>query len=519
MNEKTINIKAKIMEQAHSLVQSVDDAFIAGTSAHEVEEDLFKQLLHRGHQAITLLFVHYGQCDVGETVLMEDKSQLKRLPEPHGREYLSVFGLVELERYVYGSREGQKVAYVPLDARLELPRHKFSYLLQNWNQALASEMPYIKVNDTLSHILNLSVPVSSLERTNQNLNKYTETYWDNQAGIEAAEAGQIIVGSADGKGVVIRKSLEEKEEYLLQEENTPKPACIESGTSRKQSGKKKMAILGAVYTVASNTRTPEEVLRSLFLPPDEVSPYADQPARPKPLHKHVRASMHRDAADTLQPARKEIFDWLGQEYGERNPEGKNPNVLLMDGENKLWDMGKGLNVEGEIIEILDIIHACSYVWKAVQALHPKNSIAKNIPLVKEQIRHILEGNTSRVIRSFRWQATHRGITGDGLEKISTACAYMEKNRERMHYHDYLASGYPIASGVIEGACRNVVVDRMECSGMRWVMDGAKSMLNIRCIHLNGDWEDFICFYIQKEQESLYPVTAANDDSFTESMVA
>ena len=83
----------------------------------------------------------------------------------------------------------------------------------------------------------------------------------------------------------------------------------------------------------------------------------------------------------------------------------------------------------------------------------------------------------------------------------------------MRYDEYLAAGYPIASGVIEGACRHVVVDRMERTGMRWVMDGAQSMLNLRCINVSGHWDHFMEYHIQREQNAIYPVKAANDASF------
>ena len=83
----------------------------------------------------------------------------------------------------------------------------------------------------------------------------------------------------------------------------------------------------------------------------------------------------------------------------------------------------------------------------------------------------------------------------------------------MAYDEYLAAGYPIASGVIEGACRNVVVDRMERSGMRWVLDGANSMLYTRCIYLSGLWDEFTRFRINKECERLYPGYSANDQSY------
>ena len=88
----------------------------------------------------------------------------------------------------------------------------------------------------------------------------------------------------------------------------------------------------------------------------------------------------------------------------------------------------------------------------------------------------------------------------------------------MRYNEYLAAGYPVGSGIIEGACRHIIVDRMEESGMRWVMAGAKAMLGLRCIYINGDWEQFIDFNIQQEQQTIHPTTAktieaANDDEF------
>ena len=89
----------------------------------------------------------------------------------------------------------------------------------------------------------------------------------------------------------------------------------------------------------------------------------------------------------------------------------------------------------------------------------------------------------------------------------------------MRYDEYLAAGYPIASGVIEGACRHVVVDRMERSGMRWILTGAQAMLALRCIHINGDWEHFMAFHIEQEQHAIHPVTAANDEDYFCPMVA
>ena len=80
----------------------------------------------------------------------------------------------------------------------------------------------------------------------------------------------------------------------------------------------------------------------------------------------------------------------------------------------------------------------------------------------------------------------------------------------MRYDQYLQAGYPIASGVIEGACRHVVCDRMERSGMRWVRSGAQAMLGLRCIGIHREWDPFMAFHIERENQRLYPLKAAND---------
>ena len=512
-NEQSIKRQA-LLDQAQAIVGMVECAYEEGTAAHEVEKNLLKKLLEMGYQALELLFSLYGPCDVGEQAELSDESTVKRLENLHRRDYLSIFGELSIERTVYGTREGQKIEYIPLDVRLKLPKSKISYVLQDWTQAMASEMPYAQASQTLECILGVSLYVNTLERTNRNLGASSDAYWDHQVTITPAVEQQIVVCSADCKGVVIRKTAEEKTES----EVITKPASLESPPAKAHSGKKKMAVLGAVYTVDPNPRTPEAVLESLFSPPGQPLVDPSLKPRPKPVEKHVRASLRRDAQDTLLPARKEIFNWLGQEYQQRNPSGEQAGVLIMDGEHKLWDLGEDC-LPSDIIEILDVIHASSYVWQAIQALHPDLTTLQYIPLVKPQIGRLLNGNVKQVIRGFRWQATHKDLSGERLKKVLSACTYLENQAHRMRYDEYLAAGYPIASGVIEGACRHVVVDRMERSGMRWIMNGAQSMLALRCIHINGDWDHFMGFHIEREQAEIHPLTAANDEDFSCKMVA
>lgn len=515
MDENTKNInKDDILKLTSNLIDRVEQAYQAGTAAHKVEQDIFTELLKMGHMLLAYLFDLYQGGAQGETIELSDGRKVKRLSMKHKRSYLSIFGEFNLSRWVYGTREGQKIDCIPMDNQLQLPSSKYSYLLQDWGQSLVVSVPYAEASKVIQRIFSVSFPVSGLERTVLSTARSSNPYFDQQTSIKPAEQGQIVVTSADCKGVVIRKSSVE-EAGSTQE---TKPINIEQTTSKGHFGNKKMAVVGASYSVDPYPRTPEKVLESLFRPKGVSVVKDHEQPRPTPVNKHIRACMDRDEKDTLQPARGTIFSWLGDEIKQRNPTGNNTVVLIMDGEKKLWEIGAEMMEAENSVQILDIIHAASYLWKATEALSPDNSTKENIPLVKKYMGYLLKGQVKKAIRSFRYLATSRKITGKRLDKIKISCGYLENNAHRMRYNEYLVAGYPIGSGIIEGACRHIIVDRMEESGMRWVMDGAKAMLGLRCIYINGDWGQFMGFNIQQEQKIIHPATAktleaANDNAF------
>jgi hypothetical protein len=131
--------------------------------------------------------------------------------------------------------------------------------------------------------------------------------------------------------------------------------------------------------------------------------------------------------------------------------------------------------------------------------------------VKKQLNGLPAGRANSVVQTVRRKAKRSALTGNSLNELDKICGYLEANSHRMAYNQYPGAGYPIASGVIEGACRCVVNDRMERSGMRWVLDGAQSMLGLRSIRPSALWDDFIRFHIDREIRRLYPSRAANDD--------
>ena len=111
---------------------------------------------------------------------------------------------------MYGSREGQKIEFVPLDNRLQLPEAAFSYVLQDWDQSLCVEEAFSQAKSTVARMLGLKQSVDSLERMNVQMAELVEAFRDEGRTLPSAEEeGAIVVSSADGKGVVMRRAADE----------------------------------------------------------------------------------------------------------------------------------------------------------------------------------------------------------------------------------------------------------------------------------------------------------------------
>ena len=456
---------------------------------HEVEEQTFRVLLKLGRETLQLLFDLLGPGDVGENCTLPNGRTVKRLDEQHSRPYQSIFGEFELERFVYGCGKGRKIELIPLDARLALPENKFSYLLQDWDQSLATEEPFAKVSGVIKKILGLQQHVDSLERMNRDMSETVSDFHMTQTAPPPAEEAEILVQTADGKGVPIRRPADAPAIHEHRSKSGPKP------------DRKKMAILGSVYSIDPHVRTPEEVVESLFRQPGETRPKSD---RPHPQHKRVRAVLNHETAEG-DPIRASaaVFGWMADEVTARNPQGEKPVVCVMDGQESLWEERDVFQDDQTTIDVLDLLHVTPRVWQAAHLFYPVGSDAAE-QFVRQRVLRILRGEVGSVIRGLRCMGTAHRLQGAKENNLAKICNYLEKNQHRMRYDEYLARGYPIASGVIEGACRHVVKDRLERTGMTWTVDGAQAMLQLRCIHLSDEWDNFTTFRFEKETKRLYP---------------
>jgi len=470
----------KLQQQFAQLQECIRLAVAEGRPIHEVERDLWRRLRHMGHEALGQFLRLQGDGDMGASVTLPSGDVCQRLEELHERRYVSIFGAFQLRRVVYGSREKQQIEFVPLDQRLQLPASVFSYVLQDWDQSLCVEQAFRQASATMGRMLELKQSVDSLERMNQEMAKEATTFMLNRPAPE--QEGEIVVASADQKGIVLRR----------QPDDPPPKAHRTKGDKASQ---KRMATVATVYTVDRYRRTAEEVVAALFRDAPEPSR-----ARPRPQAKEVWASLPRD--ERPGSGIDAAFAWMIGELYLRGRAKDKPLVFLSDGQVALWDARRAWLPE-RAVDILDLLHVTPRLWKAAHVFHKEGSQAAE-DFVRARVLRVLQGKAAGVIRGLREMATKHGISGNKKKTISTVCGYLKANLERMRYDEYLRAGYPIASGAVEGACRHLVKDRMERAGMHWTIPGAQAMLDVRSIHVSGLWDEYQQYRVQCETERLYP---------------
>ena len=470
----------KGQRQFADIAAFVQQAARDGRPIEQVERGLWESLLALGLTMLESYVAAQSPGDLGPSVTVKGRS-LRRLEQPHDRRYVSVFGELTISRAVYGTRETQKHELVPLDARLGLPEGDFSHLLQEWDQAFCVQGSYDASRRTVARVLGLGQSVRSLEQMNVAMARAVESFRDAQPTPAPEEEGSLLVLTADGKGIPMRRKQDEK------------PA----GGRRKKgekANKKRMACVGAVYTIEPFRRTADEVV-------DEVLREQCRADRPRPQHKQMRAELTRELEGVEVNGKERIFSWFAEQVGARSPDGNKPVVCVMDGERALWKLL--LKYLPQVVCILDLFHVLERLWQAAHCFHAEGSVAAQ-EFVTARLRRMLLGEVGYVIGGLKQMATKHKLRGAQKRQLLSAVGYLQRNRGMMRYDEYLAAGYPIGSGVAEGACRHLVKDRLELTGMRWRTAGAQAMLDLRAVYLNDDWDAFQRHRIKQERRRLYP---------------
>ena len=471
----------KMCEQFQAIVRRLEKAVEENTPIHEVEEELVEDLRMLGRSAVEAFIERQGDGDVGGTV-EHDGHTLKQLPDMLCDRYFSAFGPVWIAQYGYATRPTQKIELKPLAVKLALPESGYSYVLQRWDGILSVNNSYAEVSKQLDELLGIRQSTRSLTGIVSGMAVYARQFQATQRKPRPQSESELLVVTSDCKGVPMR-----------QQPGTGTPKKKRMGKGEKN-GTKRMACVGGIYTIDRFERTVDDVL-------DDIRRKKRQGDRPEPRNKRLRANLTREVNGRTLNAKDATFGWLRHEADQRNPHGEKTVVCIMDGETKLWE--KQREVFPEAVGVLDIFHVMEHLWPCVHRFEAENT-PEAFRLFEKQFRRILEGRIGRVIGAFRQMGVKRKLKPSALGKLEEHLAYFENNRDRMKYNEYLEQGFPIGSGVVEGACRNLVKDRTERTGMRWGTSGAQAVLDLRAIYLNDDWSKFCKYLIRREQKRLHP---------------
>jgi hypothetical protein len=484
-----------LVKLAEDLTGFVRQAVKEGASLDHLERGALQRVLEIGHAAVDMFLEAQGDGDLGDNVITAEDTTLYRSDTIVTRPVRTIFGEHSFQAYVYAQGSKRKIELRPIDARLNLPEGKASYLLQEFSQLFCVEKAFGVGARQFETVFGQKLSVDVLEDINRDVGRQAEQFLDVLPKPPVKQEGKILVASADGKGVP-----------LVKEDAEQIPAFDE----KERPGNRRMATLGSVYTVDPHVRTPEQVLAALFRD-RSVSQPED---RPEPQGKHYRGYF----AEPVEPGEKAVpsayrtWSWMTEEVTGRWQAGQ-VIIRLMDGQQVLWDAADACLVDfiedmeekGQpvvVVDILDVMHASTYVWKAAKAFYSQKEHQE--AFAKDRLLRILQGNVTGVITGMRRMASQLNLAGEALKGVTKACNYLKNNAQRMRYDEYLKAGYPIASGVIEGACRHVIKDRMEQGGMRWTLPGAEAMLNVRSVSASSEWETFGTWRQAEEAQRVHP---------------
>jgi hypothetical protein len=246
-----------------------------------------------------------------------------------------------------------------------------------------------------------------------------------------------------------------------------------------------MATVAAVYTIAPFMRTAEELV-------DSSSSHLGPP-RPRPEQKRVWASLEKEPEQVIEQALAEAR--------HRDPNHKKTWVALVDGnKNQIRILKSKAKKNGlDLTIVVDLINVIEYLWDAARVFHPASG-----PELENCVRHrlleTLRGKAGLVAGRMRRSATLRGLSAKAREPMEVCARYLSNHAAYLRYDRYLAKGLPVATGVIEGACRHLVKDRMAVTGARWSINGAEAVLRLRALRSSRDFDEYWSFHEAREYE-------------------
>jgi hypothetical protein len=431
----------------------------------------------------------------------EDGVPRRRAERGHARTIVTRLGEVVVRRIAYRSGIKGAGSLFPRDAVLNLPPCGYSWDLQRLAEMFCRAGSYEQGHEFVLAATGVSIGKRQLEQIIIAAAADAEGFYQDRDQIAVPGAGEQeqepgpgqgqglppLAISADGKGVAMLPQARRRRTRAP--EQRIKTFDKRAGTGEKK-GCKRMAETGAVFDVAvpdGPARTPEQVMRP------EGGSGGKKPPR----------AQNRWYACDITAGRDVTIGKVFDQADRRDPDHLRTWIALVDGDNYQLGLFRAAAAARGITlaVVIDFIHVLEYLWKAAWCFHPPRDPAME-DWVIEQALDILHGRTGQVITRIRALAAQHPPRpgGEHAKVIRKTLSYLQAKQPFMDYPAALANGWPIATGVIEGACRHLVQDRMGITGARWGLEGAQAMLWLRAINASGDTSAYWAWHITQEHQ-------------------
>jgi hypothetical protein len=399
------------------------------------------------------------------------------------RSLATVVGQVMVARIAY--REPGYADLHPADAMMNLPPEKHSHGLRRLAAVEASRGSFTQAAQAIDRATGVRVGKRQVEALTVRAAADVDSFYAQRRGHRAGDEVALAM-TADAKGVVV---LTEALRPSARKARTSQKLTSRLSAGEKRT-RKRMAEVVGVFDCVPAVRTAEDIL---------PEPGHDARPGPRTTGKWLTASVVDDAAEVIGA----MFD----EATRRDPAHRRPWICLLDGNAHQIDrvVAEATDRGVTVTIIVDFIHVLEYLWGAVWCLHPKGDPAAE-SWVRQRARQLLAGHVDQVVADLSGSAA--GLADEARIGIDRAVTYLTNQRLYLDYPTALARGWPIATGVIEGACRHLVKDRMDITGARWGLDSAEAVLKLRAVISNDDLDEYWAYHLDQEYQRVHKVRYA-----------
>jgi hypothetical protein len=481
---------ARVFADARECFEEIA-GWLSGAGAGGLDHGRLEQELGvRGREMQRLLYqahldLRAAREERREDVTGADGVARTRVEKGRRRGLATVFGQVTVTRMAY--RAPGAASLHPGDAVLNLPAGKHSHGLSRLAAIESARGSFGQAGEAIGRVTGVRLGKRQAEQLARAAARDADGFYAARRPGPGPD-GDALVLQVDGKGIVMRPG-------ALREATAARAAAAgHKLTTRLSRGekrnRKRIAEVGCVYDAAPVPRTAADIIRA---PGDEPRPRVPGPAaRDKWLTASVTAGMQQVIAA--------VFD----EAGRRDPGHRRQWVVLADGNKQQIScvQAEAARRGVRVAVICDFVHVLEYVWKAAWCFFREADPAAEA-WVAGHARAILEGHASTVAAAIRCAAARPGLTASQRKSAEAAAGYLTAKAPYLDYATALASGWPIATGAIEGACRHLIKDRMDITGARWGLPGAEAILMLRAIITNGDFDAYWNYHLDKEQQHVH----------------